>query len=283
MLRDQAQALRKLMMETAPRRAQTVAIASGKGGVGKSNIAVNLSIRLAMMGRRVVLFDADLGTANADVLCDLRPAHTLAHVVAGRKSMKEVLVDAPGGFRLLAGASGLAKIASLSEFERARMLQQIDGIEDEADIILIDTGAGVSPNVLSFAKHADQLLVITTPEPTSVTDAYAVIKTVVRERPDADIRVLVNMVRDDSEALEVFQRIDAVCRKFLDLSLYYAGFVVHDPRVAQAVRRRTPFVLDAPNCEASKCVGKLAHRMDRHAAEPQGRGLLRRMTSWLAG
>lgn len=268
---------------TEARRARIVTVTSGKGGVGKSNVAVNLAIRLTEMGRRVVLFDADLGTANADVLCNLTPSATLAHVVAGRYSLADAMIDAPGGFRLVPGASGLAQMAALSEFERSRLVEQLHQIEADADIILIDTGAGVSPNVLSFAVAADQLLVVTTPEPTAVTDAYAVIKTITRRREATDIRLLVNMVKDAQEGRLIYDRITAVCRKFLNVSPRYAGHVVSDPRVPQAVRRRRPFVLDHPGCEASVCIGQLAHRMDRHAADPSGAGLFHRMVAWVSG
>ncbi|MEX0776158.1 MAG: MinD/ParA family protein [Phycisphaeraceae bacterium] len=272
-------------METAvPRRAKVVAVTSGKGGVGKSNIAVNLAIRLSTMGRKVILLDADLGTANADVLCNVTPGGTLAHVVSGRMSLAQVMLDAPGGFRLVAGASGLAQMAALSEFERARLVRQMQEIEDQADMILIDTGAGVSPNVMSFVIAADQQLVVTTPEPTAVADAYAMIKTIVRQCEHPDIRVLVNMARDQSEAKAVFERIEAVSEKFLSHQPRFAGHVTLDARVPMAVRRRRPFVLDQPNSDASRCINQLAHRMDRHAADPRNAiGLIRRMTMWLAG
>lgn len=283
MLTDQAQELRDLVDQSGNRRARIVAITSGKGGVGKSNIAVNLAIRLTKMGRKVVLLDADLGTANADVLCNISPGGDLAHVVAGRRTLTEAMVEAPGGFRLIPGASGLARMAAMGEYERSRLVQQLSELEEDYDLILVDTGAGVSPNVLSFALGADQLLVVTTPEPTSVADAYAVIKIVARQRADADVRILVNMVVDADEGRSVFKRIDAVCRRFLGLSTRYAGHVSTDPRVPMAVRRRRPFILESPNCDASTCIGQLAHRMDRYAIEPRGDGLLRRMATWLTG
>ena len=155
-------------------------------------------------------------------------------------------------------------------------------LEESADLILVDTGAGVSPSVLSFVCSADEQLVVTTPEPTAVTDAYAVIKTVTRQSSRTDIRILVNMVKDHAEAKAVFGRLEAVCQRFLNIRPRYAGHVVADPRVPAAVRRRRPFVLDTPHSDASACIGQLAHRLDRHASEPAGSGLLRRMASWLA-
>lgn len=280
MLVDQAQTLRKLMMSDNTHRARVVAVTSGKGGVGKTNIAVNLAIRLSEMGRKIILIDADLGTANADVLCNLAPGGNLAHVVAGRKSLADALVKAPGGFNLIPGASGLAQMAALGEYERNNLIDQIQHLQTQADLIIVDTGAGIGPNVLSFALGADQILVVTTPEPTAVTDAYAAIKTVRRRKEDLDVRVLVNMVQGEEEGRQVFGRIEAVCRKFLDLSVHYAGHVDADPRVGLAVRRRRPFVIENPSCPASVCIGRLAHRMDRLASEPREEGLLKRMAVW---
>jgi flagellar biosynthesis protein FlhG len=282
MLVDQAQTLRKLMMSDHSHRARIIAVTSGKGGVGKTNIAVNLAIRLSEMGRKIILIDGDLGTANADVLCNLAPGGNLAHVVAGRKTLAQAMVPAPGGFSLIPGASGLAQMASLGEYERQNLVEQIQHLEAQSDLIILDTGAGVNPGVLSFALGADQILVVTTPEPTSVTDAYATIKTVRRKREDVDIRLLVNMVQNEEEGRQVFARIDAVCRRFLDMSIQYAGHVESDPRVGLAVRRRRPFVLESPGCPASVCIGMLAHRMDRLASEPCNTGLLRRMAVWWA-
>lgn len=280
MLADQAQSLRKLMISDNTHRARIVAVTSGKGGVGKTNIAVNLAIKLSEMGRKIILLDGDLGTANADVLCNLAPGGNLAHVVAGRKSLADSIVQAPGGFGLIPGASGLAQMAALGEYERDHLIEQIQQLETQADLIIVDTGAGVGPGVLSFALGADQLLVVTTPEPTAVTDAYAAIKTLKRRREEIDVRVLVNMVQSDVEGRQVFDRIDSVCRKFLDLNIQYAGHVDADPRVGQAVRRRKPFVLENPTCPASMAIGRLAHRMDRLASEPREAGFLHRMTSW---
>jgi len=270
-------------MDNGGRRARLVSVSSGKGGVGKTNVAVNLAVRLSAMGRKVILLDADLGTANADVLCNITPKITLAHVVAGKRTVQEVMIDAPGGFKLIPGASGLANMAALSEFERARLVQQMQELEQQADIVLVDTGAGVSPNVLCFATAADQQLIVTTPEPTAVTDAYALIKTLTRQQPNADVRVLVNMSRDALEGRAVCDRIGMVCERFLGMRPKYAGHIPLDARVVMAVRRRRPFVLESPHCEASQCIGQLAHRMDRHAAEPRGQGLIQRVALWLAG
>jgi len=294
---DQAEALRELVAgdravsrafepqsRSAPiRRATTLAITSGKGGVGKTSVSVNLAVQLAQMGRRVILMDADLGTANADVICNLNAPRNLSHVVAGQCSLRDAVVDAPGGFRLIAGASGLSQMAALGEYERTRLMDQMQALEQDADLILIDTGAGIGPNVLGFLVAVDQVLVVTTPEPTSITDAYAVIKTACRQRGEMDLRLLVNQVRNEREARDVHGRVAGVCKRFLNQSPAYAGHVLSDSRVPYAVRRRQPFVLEYPASPASMCLHRLAHRIDRHAATPREEGLLKRMTSWLVG
>ena len=267
----------------APGSARVLAVTSGKGGVGKTNVAVNLAARLALMGRRVVLMDADLGMANADVLCNLNARATLAHVLTGRCTLADVMVDGPGGFTLIPGVSGLAAIADLSAFERARILEMVSRIEEEHDLLMIDTGAGISAHVLSFVEAADEVLVVTTPEPTAITDAYGLIKTLSRRTDDVDVSVLVNQVRDRKEARRVFDRLDVVCRRFLGIRPLNAGCVMSDPNVISAVRRREPFVLSAPDCPASGCIRQLAHKLDRHAADPHSGGFFKKFASWLAG
>src|SRR5580658_6385898 len=199
---DQAQTLRA--MARARRRASVIAITSGKGGVGKSNIAVNLAIKFAESNKDVVLLDADLGLANADVLCNIELHANLSHVIARKKELKEVLTMAPGGFHLIGGASGLARMADLSDEDRERLIVALVELEEQTDVILIDTGAGISPNVLSFTRAADHVLVVTTPEPTAITDAYAVIKVLCRDGDDRRISLLVNQVRNPSEGRLVY-------------------------------------------------------------------------------
>lgn len=293
---DQATVLRGLIQEhertrgpIAPTRpsnrlAHSIAVTSGKGGVGKTTVAVNLAVQLASMGRRVILLDADIGTANVDVMCNVVAQNTLAHVVAGRKELQDIVVDAPGGFRLVPGCSGLAHMAELSTHERDRLTAQMRRLESSADVLLIDTGAGVGPNVLSFCLAAERMLVVTTPEPTSITDAYAVIKSVASQGRSIDVRLLVNMVRDEHEARVVFSRVANVCQRFLELSPNYAGYVVSDSHVSRAVRKRRPFVMESPGAKASACLLSLAHRMDRHATDPKpaSHGLLKRMATWIA-
>jgi flagellar biosynthesis protein FlhG len=276
---DQATRLRSLVREH--RSASVVAITSGKGGVGKSNVAVNLAIKLSSAGRNVLLLDADLGLANADVLCNIELPYNLSHVISRKKDLQDVIFKAPGGFRLVGGASGLARMADLNEHERQRLVDALSELEATADIVLIDTGAGISPNVLSFTRAADNVLVVTTPEPTAITDAYAVIKVITRDSVAGRVSLLVNQVQSPAEGQAVHERISRVAKQFLQVSVLDAGYLPADETVPMAVRRRTPFVLAAPRCPASLAIAQLAARLERGVggAVIHG-GFFNRMSRW---
>ena len=281
---DQASQLRNLVQQrTVPARsrANVIAVTSGKGGVGKSNIAVNLAIQLSTAGKDVVLLDADLGLANCDVLCNLELPANLSHVIARRRQLADVMVQGPGGFRLVGGASGLARMADLSDFDRQRLVESLAELEQQADVILIDTGAGISPNVLAFTRAADHVLVVTTPEPTAITDAYAVIKVMSKDNATRRISLLVNQVRAAAEGRIVYDRIAGVSRQFLGVSVYDAGYVMADESVSSAVRLRKPFLVAYPRCPASLCIAQLAVRLQHGVVsnlEPSG--FFHRMSRW---
>ena len=277
---DQAESLRRLVRSTQ-RGASVIAITSGKGGVGKSNIAVNLAIKFAAAGKDVVLLDADLGLANADVLCNVSLHANLSHVINRKKELQDVLTSAPGGFRLIGGASGLSKMADLSDGDRERLVSALAELEQQTDVILIDTGAGISANVLGFTRAADHVLVVTTPEPTAITDAYAVIKVISRQNEPQRISLLVNQVRSGNEARMVHQRIAKVARQFLGVAVLDAGYMLADEQVSVAVRKRMPFTLGSPQCPAAMCVSQLAMRLEKGVA-PQldSGGFFNRMSQW---
>jgi len=277
---DQATQLRSLVRQHRAQRASVIAITSGKGGVGKSNVAVNLSIKLASAGKSVVLLDADLGLANADVLCNIDLPYNLSHVIARKKELHEVMVTAPGGFKLIGGASGLARMADLTDFDRARIVESLMAVEHSADTIVIDTGAGISPNVLSFTRAADHVLVVTTPEPTAITDAYAVIKVITKDGLDRRISLLVNQVRSAAEGRMVHERVAKVAKNFLGVNVLDAGHLVMDDHVRRAVLQRVPFLLSAPKSAASFCVTQLAMRFEQGIAPAADGGFFNRMSRW---
>jgi len=250
-------------VQQTPRRAgRAIVVTSGKGGVGKTNISVNLAVALSQLGRKVTVMDADLGMANADVLCDLSLRSGLEDVVAGKKRLDEIAVNAPGGFQLLPGAGGVPSIADLPEVERNRLIDALGRLEARNDYLIIDTGAGIGASVMGFVTAVERILVVTTPEPTAITDAYAMIKTIRLRRPKARARLVVNQVSSLAEGIAVHARIDQASRRFLGVGIGFAGSIPKDNHVPLAVRRRSPLVLTAPHSPAAKAICQLAAAID---------------------
>jgi len=285
--KDQAAELRMLMESrvasarpSAGRRkaAHVVAIASGKGGVGKTNIAVNLAICLCRRGLRVVLVDADLGMANVDVIMNVQAAHDLSHVIRGERTVDEVVVRVDAGLRLIAGASGLASIADLSPFGREELIRELGSLETQSDLMILDCGAGISQNVLAFAHSANELIIVTTPEPTALTDAYALIKVLSRAPRPPPVGLVVNQSNTAREGHLVAQRVASVAARFLGLGLTTAGLVLQDQHVPLAVRQRIPLVVKYPDSPAATCIAALAERIDRSlSAKGAGSGFFQRV------
>ncbi|MDQ7778501.1 MAG: MinD/ParA family protein [Planctomycetota bacterium] len=279
---DQAEGLRKLAREMLGTR--VVAVASGKGGVGKTNVAVNLAIALSQMGRRVIVLDMDLGLANVDVLLDVNSRYNLAHVIQGKREIADALVAAPGGIRILPGASGIEAIANLDADERHVIVQALDKLQAGADFIIVDTSAGISRNVIAFAACADETLIVTTPEPTAMIDAYALIKLIAKEESPSEMKLVVNMAVNRLEADRVASGIVSVAHRFLNVYVEKLGYILTDGVVPAAVKRKIPFVLDAPRSHASACVVSIAKTLNaangniRPAPEKEGffRRLLRK-------
>ena len=283
MTTDQASALRTLVKE-AGMSARVIAVTSGKGGVGKTSVAVNLSIACARLGHRVTLVDFDLGLANVDVLMDLRPLHNLSHVVAGKMRPAEVVVDAEG-IRVLPGASGLRELADLEATAREELIRSLQTLERDAELLVIDTGAGISRNVVRVAASADEVLVLSTPEPTAIMDGYATIKMIAREPKHGRIRLVVNMAEERKEAERVSRTLSEVSRRFLSLRVDRLGYIPRDEHVALAVMERRPFGVLYPHCRASAAVRGIG-RMLVNGTTPRGRdreGFFRRMIHAVTG
>lgn len=272
-MRDQAERLRVMveqlrqepLSEAAerplPKRARVVAVTSGKGGVGKTNLAVNLSYALLKLGHEVVVLDADLGLANVDVLLGTTPRWNLGHTIHGEKSILDLIYTAPEGLKLIAGGSGLSELVDLSQEELERFLHSLRELETRTDFLVVDTGAGMGRAVMAFTLAADEVIVVTTPEPTAITDAYAVIKAIVLRQPAAKISVVVNQAQDRAEADQAAQRLSTTVLRFLGAHVEILGHIPMDRQVGRAVRNQTPFLLSTPESPAGAAVWQMARRL----------------------
>ena len=280
-MRDQAESLRQLARAAGrlARRARVVTVTSGKGGVGKTNLSVNLGIALVRQGLRVAVVDADLGLANVDIVLGVDPHRTLADLLYDDHSVEDVLIDASGGLKVLAGASGVHQLASLPAVEMRRLLQHIERLDSLFDVILIDTGAGIGPNVINFALASEEVFVVTTTDPSALADAYAVIKVVTLRQGAPRLRVIVNMAPNAAEGQATFRRLQAATERFLGFKPELLGIVPRDEAVYRAAVRQIPFVLASPSVAASQAVEAMARRI---AGAPEVEvtglgGLLRRL------
>lgn len=255
------------------RPVQVIAVSGGKGGVGKSNISVNLSIALAEMRRRVVLLDADLGLANVDVLLGIKATHTLADVLAGTHSLREVLVTGPGGVKIVPASSGVQRMAELSTAEHAGLINAFNELSDQVDILVIDTAAGISDTVISFVRAANEVIVVVCDEPSSITDAYALIKLLNKEYGMMRFRVVANMTRSAQEGQNMFNKLNGVCEKFLDVTLQFIGQVPFDENVRNAVQKQKALLEFAPASKAAVAIRSLAQAVDKWPlpSSPTGR------------
>ena len=243
------------------RRMRVLSITSGKGGVGKTCVSVNIAYWLSKLGAKVLLLDADLGLANVDVILGLRPAYTLEHVLSGERTLPEIMLEGPGGVKILPAGSGVARLVELGEEDRMQVFQEFDSLAEPFDYLIVDTGAGISRNVLYFNSAVQDVIVVATPEPTSLTDAYALMKVLSEKGRGYGFRVLANMVADEREAKGVFARLSMVADKFLNISLGYLGHVVSDPNMPLAVRRQQAVSVLFPKTPAVRCLRVLSDRL----------------------
>ncbi|MCZ6679165.1 MAG: MinD/ParA family protein [Candidatus Poribacteria bacterium] len=280
--RDQASNLRRKVQATAvpaapnrePRttpdgtavsptpRLHTIAVTGGKGGVGKTNIAVNLALTIAQLGGKVGILDADLGLANVDMLFRLNPRYTLKHVLTGEKTIEEILLEGPLGVSVIPASSGIQALANLPESNRRQLIAKLSHLAHILDILIIDTPAGIGDNVMSFVLAANEVVVVTTPDPLAYTDAYALIK-LISQKEKRRINLVVNMVRSVAEAREVAEILEMVTKKFkLNISeLSFASYLPYDAKFRHALRKQVPFILEYPESRSAKCLLILAKKL----------------------
>ncbi len=268
---DQAAGLRHM---AKPESVRVIAVTGGKGGVGKTNVSVNLAMALSAMGREVLLMDADLGLGNVDVLLGLRPEHNLSHVISGEATLDEVAIDGPGGIKLIPAASGVRQMAELGAAETAGLIHAFSEFGYGAEVLIVDTAAGIAENVLNFSKASQEILVVVCDEPASITDAYAMIKTLHREHGRHRFRVVANMTRSASEGKGLFIKLLRVTDRFLDVSLDYMGAIPFDESLRKAIQRQRAVIEAYPRSPAAIAFKKLATVADNWPVATEASGQL---------
>ncbi|PWK49132.1 flagellar biosynthesis protein FlhG [Pleionea mediterranea] len=255
-MNDQAAGLRSM---TSSKPVKVIAVTGGKGGVGKTNLSVNLGVYLSSLGRNVMLLDADLGLANVDVMLGLRVERNLKHVLNGECDLRDIVVTGPSGLKIIPASSGTQKMAELSPAEHAGIIRAFSDLGQNLDYLIVDTSAGITDNVVSFTRASQDILMVVCDEPTSITDAYALMKVLNRDHQIERFRIVANMVRSPQEGREIFAKLTKVTDKFLDVMLDYVGSVPFDENVRKAIKKQKPILELFPRTPASvaiKSVGK---------------------------
>ena len=246
------------------KKARVITVTSGKGGVGKTNVTVNLAVALSEMGLRVVILDADFGLANIDLIYGVVPKYTIAELISGEKNVYEVLSDGPNNVKFIAGGSGIESLTELNQAQIDKFIENISLLDRIFDIILIDTGAGISESVMSFVMAADEVILVTTPEPTSMMDAYALIKMVAGRDKNKEIKIVVNRAENINEANAISERLTTVSERFLNIKLKTLGYILFDEAVIKSVKQQQPFLTYYPRSHAAKMMREISRKMTEY-------------------
>lgn len=263
---EQALTLREMMNKpagniikaTGNNGVRVISVTSGKGGVGKTNVVVNLAYALTQSGKKVLILDADMGLGNIDVMLGLAPEYNLYHLINGEKNLSEVITTGPGGMQILPAGSGIQELSELTPNQKLNLLAELDRIDRSIDIVLIDTAAGISGNVMYFNTAAQDIVVVASPEPTAITDAYALMKILHTQYGESRFRLLVTMVKDGGEGRDVYRKLSMAADRFLNISIDYIGHVVQDKSVRMSVQSQRSVVELYPGSDAGKCYSALA-------------------------
>ena len=257
MIQDHASGLRRL---TKPSLTKVISVTGGKGGVGKSNVTLGMAISMARQGKKVMVLDADLGLANVDVMLGIRPKRNLGHVLAGECELKDAIVEGPHGIKIIPATSGTQSMTELSHAQHIGLIRAFGSLEDEMDVLLIDTAAGISDMVVSFSRAAQDVVVVVCDEPTSITDAYALIKLLSKDHHVQRFKIVANMVRSYREGRELFAKLTLVTERFLNVSLELVACIPLDDKVRQAVKKQKIVVDAFPRSPAALAIGSLANK-----------------------
>ena len=286
---DQAEQLRNVIKtQVQPKTvSRVITVTSGKGGVGKTSLSVNLAIQLQRLGKRVVILDADFGLANIEVMLGVRPTANLADLMFKGKTLKNIIMEGPEGIGFISGGSGIKELANLTRDQIFYVMQSLTELDDIADIIIVDTGAGIADNVLEFAASSEEVLLVATPEPTSITDAYALLKTLNRtqqfQASRTVIKLVANKVKNQQEGQEIFEKVSMVADKFLNIKLEYLGAVLNDSYMSKSVMQQKPLMLAYPNAPASVSIAYLVNALEEKGIEDirKEKGIKRLFTNLL--
>lgn len=264
---DQADKLRKKVeeMKTTVPTARVIAVTSGKGGVGKTSISVNLALQIRAQGKRVVIIDADFGLSNVEIMLGIRPQYNLADLVFRNKSIEDIITEGPNGIGFISGGSGVQDLVNLDKENIKKLITKLVKLDTIYDVVIIDTGAGIADSIIQFVLSSPEVLLVVTPEPTSITDAYSLLKAVNRkkdfDREHKSIKVIANRVNNQEEGQEIFDKISIVVSKFLNIQLEYLGYIPADKRIAYAVMEQTPIVMSQPDSSPAVMVKKICDRL----------------------